>query len=175
MCVCPTMTAVTQPLSIPVSSVGQAVCKEMFSFGSCFLLVMLAILTGSVTTLRHNSNTTEDNKQAGPKRSAEILEVVLETLELEDKIRTKNALDNELASRRPGHLVSSLTQLRTKHLTPAGSLYKRLFSEQRPLRDERAQLHTSGQESAVTPNVLEYPAGEDDVYNDSARDQENTQ
>ena len=59
----------------------------------------------------------EYNKQAGPKRSAKILEVVLETLELEDKIRTKNALDNELASRRPGHLVSSLTQLRTKHLT----------------------------------------------------------
>ena len=51
---------------------------------------------------RYHQVITEYNKQAGLKWSAvwkdfEILEVVLKTLELEEKIRTKKALDIELA------------------------------------------------------------------------------
>ena len=123
---------------------------------------------------------TEQNELVGPKKStvwndAEILEVVLDTLELEDRVRTKKALDTELASRRPGRSVSSLTQLRTKHMTPAGSLYRRLLSEQRSLRDESAQLHTSDQEGTVTAGALGRAAEEDDVSNNSVQDQENTQ
>ena len=71
--------------------------------------------------------------------------------------------------------MSSLTQLRTKHLRSAGSLNERLLSEQRALWDERAQFHKSDQESTVTADILEYAAGEDDVFNNSARDQENMQ
>ena len=71
--------------------------------------------------------------------------------------------------------MSSLTQLRTNHLTPASCLYKRLLSEQRALRDKRAQFHTSDQESTVTADLLEYTAGVYDVFNNSAGDQENMQ
>ena len=71
--------------------------------------------------------------------------------------------------------MSSLTQLRAKHLTPAGSLNERPLSEQHALWDERAQFHTSDQESTVTADILEYAAEEDDVFNNSARDQENMQ
>ena len=129
---------------------------------------------------RYHQVITEYNKQAGFKWSAvwkdfKILEVALETLELEEKIRTKKALDIELASRRPGRSVSSLTQLRRKHLTPAGSLHKLLLSEQCALMDERAQLHTSDQDGTVTADILEHAAGEDDVFNNYAHDQENMQ
>ena len=60
--------------------------------------------------------------------------------------------------------MSSLTQLRTKHMRPAGSLYRRLLSEQRSLRDESAQLHTSDQEGTVTAGALRHAAKEDDIY-----------
>ena len=54
---------------------------------------------------------TEQKELVGPKKStvwndAEILEVVLDTLELEDQVRTKKALDTELASRRPARSSS---------------------------------------------------------------------
>ena len=60
-------------------------------------------------------------------------------------------------------------------MTPAGSLYRRLLSEQRSQRDEGAQLHTSDQEGTVTAGALRHAAEEDDVSNNSVQDHENTQ
>ena len=60
-------------------------------------------------------------------------------------------------------------------MTPASSLYRCLFSEQRSLRDESAQLHTSNQEGTVTAGALRHAAEEDDVSNNSVQDHGNTQ
>ena len=60
-------------------------------------------------------------------------------------------------------------------MRPAGSLYRRLLSEQCSLRDKSAQLHTSDQEETLTAGALGHAAEEDDVSNNSVQDHENTQ